>query len=96
MLKDMIGEMLGMERHKILINEDGNDFHIQIGETFEYNASIVTNPMTEKPVKIVGMMHPAGEELTVANVHKANNSIMGVSFSGENLSGYRTQFSWAA
>ena len=96
MLKDMIGEMLGMERQQITINEEGNDFHITIGENFEYNASIVTNPMTEQPVKIVGMMHPAGEELSVANVHKANNSVMGVSFAGENLSGYRTQFSWAA
>jgi hypothetical protein len=96
MLKDMIGEMMGMERHPVSIDAKGNDFHIRIGQTFEYNATIVTNPMTEEPVKIVGMMHPAGDELTVANVHKSNASIMGVSFSGENLSGYTTQFSWAA
>ena len=87
MLKDMIGEMLGMERHPVSIDAKGNDFHITIGQSFEYNATIITNPMTEEPVKIVGMMHPAGDELTMANVHKSNASIMGVSFSGENLSG---------
>ena len=96
MLKDMIGEMLGMERQEISIKDTGSDFHLQIGETAEYNASIITNPMTEQPVKLVGMMHPAGDELTMANVHKANNTLMGVSFSGENLAGFRTQFSWAA
>ena len=96
MLKDMIGEMLGMERQEISIKDTGSDFHLQIGETAEYNASIITNPMTEQPVKLVGMMHPAGDELTMANVHKANNTLMGISFSGENLAGFRTQFSWAA
>ena len=85
-----------MERQEISIKDTGSDFHLQIGETAEYNASIITNPMTEQPVKLVGMMHPAGDELTMANVHKANNTLMGVSFSGENLAGFRTQFSWAA
>ena len=41
MLKDMIGEMLGMERHPVSIDAKGNDFHITIGQSFEYNATII-------------------------------------------------------
>ena len=96
MLKDMIGEMLGMERHPIHINENGNNFEFTIGDCVSYDATIVTNPMTEQPVKVVGMMHPAGDELTLANVNRVDMSIMGISMSGENLNGFRSQFSWAA
>jgi hypothetical protein len=96
MLGDLIGEMLGMERHPVSISHEGNDFQIQIGTSFDYSATIITNPMTEEPVKLVGMMHPAGSELKIANVHKSKGSIMGIVFGGENLSGYQNDFSWAA
>ena len=96
MLKDMIGEMLGMERQEITIEDTGKNYNLQIGPKANYSATVVTNPMTEQPVKLVGMMHPAGDELTLTNVHKADQTLMGVSFSGENLAGYRTQFNWAA
>ena len=96
MLKDLIGEMLGMERHPVSIAHDGNNFNVQFGETFDYSATVITNPMTEEPVKLVGMMHPAGDELKVANVHNSTGSIMGIDFGGSNLSGYQTDFSWAA
>ena len=61
MLKDLIGEMLGMEKHPISISHTGNDFHVQIGDAFDYSATIITNPMTEEPVKLVGILHPAGK-----------------------------------
>jgi hypothetical protein len=96
MLADLIGEMLGMERHPVSISHEGNDFQIQIGTSFDYSATIITNPMTEEPVKLVGMLHPAGSELKIANVHKSKGSIMGIVFGGENLSGYQNDFSWAA
>jgi len=96
MLGDLIGEMLGMERHPVSISHEGNDFQIQIGTSFDYSATIITNPMTEEPVKLVGMLHPAGSELKIANVHKSKGSIMGIVFGGENLSGYQNDFSWAA
>ena len=96
MLGDLIGEMLGMERHPVSISQEGNNFEVQIGSSFDYSATIITNPMTEQPVKLVGMLHPAGEELKVANVHNSKGSIMGIEFGGENLSGYQTDFSWAA
>ena len=95
-LKDMIGEMLRMERHSIQINEYEKNFEFTIGDCVSYDATIVTNAMTEQPVKVVGMMHPAGDELTLANVNRVDMSIMGVSMSGENLNGFRSQFSWAA
>ena len=96
MLGDLIGEMLGMERHPVSISHEGNDFQIQIGTSFDYSATIITNPMTEEPVKLVGMLHPAGSELKIANVHKSKGSIMGIVFGGQNLSGYQNDFSWAA
>ena len=96
MLGDIIGEMLGMERHPVSVSHEGNDFQIQIGTSFDYSATIITNPMTEEPVKLVGMLHPAGSELKIANVHKSKGSIMGIVFGGENLSGYQNDFSWAA
>jgi hypothetical protein len=98
MLKGLIGEMLGIEKHPVSISQKGNDFHVQIGDSFDYSATIITNPMTGEPVKLVGMLHPAGNELKLANVHKLSaSSILGVDFvGGENLSGYQNEFSWAA
>jgi hypothetical protein len=98
MLKGLIGEMLGIEKHPVSISQKGNDFHVQIGDSFDYSATIITNPMTGEPVKLVGMLHPAGNELKLANVHKlSTSSILGVDFvGGENLSGYQNEFSWAA
>ena len=32
MLKDLIGENLGMERQPISISQNGNDFHVQKGK----------------------------------------------------------------
>ena len=97
MLKDLIGEMLGMEKHPVSISHNGNDFHVQIGDAFDYSATIITNPVTEEPVKLVGMLHPAGNELKIANVHKlSDSSVLGVNFGGKDLSGYQIEFSWAA
>ena len=96
MLKDLIGEHLGIERHPISISENGNEFRVRIGESSIFSASIVLNPFTEEPVKLVGMAHPAGDELTIANVNQSSISLMGINFGGKNLSGYQTEFSWAA
>jgi len=96
MLKDLIGENLGMERHPISISQNGNEFHVQIGEASIFSASLALNPFTEQAVKLVGMAHPAGEELTIANVNESSISLMGISFGGKNLSGFQTEFSWAA
>ena len=96
MLKDLIGENLGMERHPIAISQNGNDFDVQIGESSTFSASLALNPFTERPAKLVGMAHPAGDELTIANVNESSISLMGISFGGKNLSGYQTEFSWAA
>ena len=96
MLKDLIGENLGMERQPISISQNGNDFNVQIGKSSTISASLALNPFTEQPVKLVGMAHPAGDELTIANVNESSISLMGISFGGKNLSGYQTEFSWAA
>ena len=96
MLAGLISEMLGMERHPITISEEENGFHVQIGEASEYSASLAINPFTETPSKLVGMAHPAGDELTLANVDRSSISLMGVKFGGQNLSGFRTDFAWAA
>ena len=96
MLKDLIGENLGMERHPISISENGNDFDLQIGEASNFSASLALNPFTEQAAKLVGMAHPAGDALTIANVNESSISLMGISFGGKNLSGFQTKFSWAA
>ena len=96
MLKDLIGDNLGMERQPISISQNGSDFHVLIGQSSTISASLALNPLTEQPVKLVGMAHPAGEELTVANVNESSISLMGITFGGKNLSGYQTKFSWAA
>ena len=88
--------MLRMERHSIQINENENNFEFTIGDCVSYDATIVTNPMTEQPVRLVGMMHPAGDELTFTNVNTVDMSIMGVSMSCGNLNGFRSRFNWAA
>ena len=95
MLTDLVGEVIGMQRHPISISHDGDHFDVQIGPS-SYSASYALNPMTEEPARLVGMNHPAGNELNIANVNNCSVSLMGVEYGGKNLSGFHANFSWSA
>ena len=46
-------------------------------------------------MKLVGVFHPAGPELTVARASRAKVDAFGINFEG-NSAFSRSQFSWAA
>ena len=51
--------------------------------------------MTEQPVKLMGMMQPAGDKLTLNYVPKADQALMRLYFTFINSAGYEAQFNQA-
>src|SRR4029077_1043891 len=66
-LAPLIGEMLGVERTAIEINDDGLRHSVRVGDgiDFEIEDIVPFGVDTGEPVKFSGMFHPAGSDLTM-------------------------------
>jgi len=67
-LAPLIGEMLGVERAAIDVDDDGLRHSVRIGDVidFEIEDIVPFGVETGEPVKFSGMFHPAGSDLTMA------------------------------
>jgi hypothetical protein len=84
-LVPLVGEVLGVERVPIEVVDDGLRHSVRIGEGIE----------TGEPIRLKGMFHPAGSELTVAEATRSRISGFGIEYEGKTgLSS--AAFSWAA
>ena len=93
----MIGENLGVERAPIEVQEDGLRHSVRIGDAvdFEIEDVVPFGVETGQPVKLVGVFHPAGSELNVAQATRSKIDAFGIQYEGK--AGFSTsQFSWAA
>ena len=96
-LGPLVGENLGVERQPIEVREDGLTHSVRIGDEvdFEIEDIVPFGVETGEPVKITGIFHPAGSELTVAHATRSKINAFGIQYEGK--SGFsRSQFSWAA
>ena len=96
-LVPLIGEMLGVERVPIEVVDDGVRHSVRIGEVidFEIEDIVPFGIETGEPVRLTGMFHPAGSELTVAEAKRSRISAFGIEYEGK--TGLSTsEFSWAA
>jgi hypothetical protein len=96
-LVPLIGEMLGVERAPIEVIDDGVRHSVRIGEAidFEIEDIVPFGIETGEPVRLTGMFHPAGSELTVAEATRSRISAFGIEYEGK--TGLSTsEFSWAA
>ena len=96
-LGPLVGESLGVERAPIEVREDGLKHSVRIGDAvdFEIEDVVPFGSPSGEPVKLTGVFHPAGSELTVARATRSKVDAFGISYDA-NAAFSRSDFSWAA
>jgi hypothetical protein len=96
-LVPLVGEVLGVERVPIEVVDDGVRHSVRIGDgiDFEIQDIVPFGVETGEPVRLTGMFHPAGSELTVAEATRSRINAFGIEYEGKTGLSSST-FSWAA
>ena len=96
-LGPLIGENLGVQRAPIEVHEDGLRHSVRIGDAVDAEIEDVVpfGVQSGEPVKLTGIFHPAGSELTVARATRSSIDAFGIQY--EAKAAFSTsQFAWAA
>jgi len=95
-LAPLIGEMLGVERAPIEIVEEGLEHSVRIGDAVDFMVEDIVpfGSETGEPVRLTGMFHPVGSELTAAEAKRSSISAFGIEYEGK--TGLSSEFAWAA
>ena len=96
-LAPLVGEMLGVERAKIEVDDDGLRHSVRIGDAidFEIEDIVPFGVETGEPVRFDGMFHPVASDLTMAEAKRSRINAFGIQYEGKTgLS--KSEFSWAA
>lgn len=96
-LGPLVGENLGVERAPIEVHEDGLRHSIRIGGMVDFEVEDVVpfGAQSGEPVRLTGVFHPAGSELTVARATRSQIDAFGIQYDG-NAAFSASQFAWAA
>ena len=96
-LAPLIGEMLGVERAAIEVDDDGLRHRVRVGDGIEFEIEDIVpfGVETGEPVRFDGMFHPVGSDLTMAEAKSSRIDAFGIRYEGKTgLS--KSDFSWAA
>jgi len=96
-LAPLIGEMLGVERATLRIEDDGLRHSVQVGNMIDFEIEDIVPFGVESgvPVRFSGMFHPVGSDLTMAEAKRSRINAFGIEYEGKSgLS--KSGFSWAA
>jgi len=96
-LGPLVGELLGVERAAIEVEEDGLRHSVRVGDAidFEIEDIVPFGIETGEPIRFQGMFHPAGSNLTIAEATRSKINAFGIEYEGK--TGLSTsEFSWAA
>jgi hypothetical protein len=96
-LAPLVGEVLGIERAAIDINDDGLRHSVRVGEVIDFDIEDIVpfGVDTGEPVRFQGMFHPVGSDLTMAEAKRTRIDAFGIAYEGKTgLS--KSTFSWAA
>jgi hypothetical protein len=96
-LAPLIGEMLGVQRAAIEVEDDGLRHRVRIDDVidFEIEDIVAFGVETGEPVRFSGMFHPAGSDLTMAEAKRSRINAFGIEYEGKTgLS--KSDFSWVA
>jgi hypothetical protein len=96
-LAPLVGEMLGVERAAIDVQDDGVRHSVRIGDAidFEIEDIVPFGVETGQPVRFQGMFHPVASDLTIAEAKRSRIKAFGIEYEGK--TGLSTaEFSWAA
>jgi hypothetical protein len=93
----LVGEVLGVERAAIDVQDDGVRHSVRIGDVidFEIEDIVPFGVETGQPVRFEGMFHPVGSDLTIAEAKRSRINAFGIEYEGK--TGLSTaEFSWTA
>jgi hypothetical protein len=96
-LTPLVGEVLGVERAAIDVDDDGLLHRVRVGDAidFEIEDIVPFGIETGEPVRFNGMFHPVGSDLTMAEAKRSQINAFGITYEGKTgLS--KSEFSWAA
>jgi hypothetical protein len=96
-LAPLIGEMLGVQRAAIEVEDDGLRHRVRVDDVidFEIEDIVPFGVETGEPVRFSGMFHPAGSDLTMAEAKRSRINAFGIEYEGKTgLS--KSDFSWVA
>jgi hypothetical protein len=96
-LAPLVGEMLGVQRERIEVGEDGHRHTVRVGDVidFEIEDIVPFGIETGQPVRFDGMFHPVGSDLTMAEAKRSQINAFGITYEGKTgLS--KSEFAWAA
>jgi hypothetical protein len=96
-LAPLIGEMLGIERARIEVQDDGLRHSVRIGDAVDFEIEDIVPFGVEngQPVRFDGMFHPVAPDLTMAEAKRSSISAFGIEYEGRTgLS--KSDFAWAA
>ena len=96
-LAPLVGEILGIERVRIEVQDDGVRHSVRIGDAvdFEIEDIVPFGVQDGRPVRFDGMFHPVGSDLTMAEAKRTQINAFGIQYEGKTgLS--KSGFSWAA
>ena len=96
-LAPLVGEILGVERARIEVRDDGVRHSVRIGDVvdFEIEDIVPFGVETGQPVRFDGMFHPVGSDLTMAEAKRSQIDAFGIQYGGKTgLS--KSEFAWAA
>src|SRR3954464_8824975 len=95
-LAPLVGEMLGVERATIEVDDDGLRHRVRVGEVIEFEIEDI-GPFgveTGQPIRFDGMFHPVGSNLTMAEAKSSRIDAFGIRYEGK--TGLSTsEFTWA-
>ena len=93
----LLGEMLGVERARIEIDDDGLRHSVRVGDAidFEIQDIVPFGKENGEPVRFDGMFHPVGSDLTMAEAQRSQINAFGIQYEGKTgLS--KSDFAWSA
>jgi hypothetical protein len=96
-LAPLIGEMLGVERVKIDVEDDGLNHSVRIGDAIDFEIADIVPFGVEsgEPVRFSGMFHPVGSDLTMAEAKRSRINAHGIEYEAKTgLS--KSSFAWTA
>jgi hypothetical protein len=96
-LAPLVGEVLGIERAEIDIQDDGVRHSVRVGDSIDFEIEDVVpfGVETGEPVRFQGMFHPVASDLTIAEATRSRINAFGIEYEGK--TGLSTsEFSWAA
>ena len=96
-LVPLVGEILGVQRASIEVEHDGLRHSVRVGDAidFEIEDIVPFGIETGEPVRMNGMFHPAGSDLTVAEATRSRINAFGIEYEGKTALS-SSEFSWAA